>query len=148
MEENETPEVPPRILYVGARIGGEDATNAQVLAVMSEVRRVIREERLEPGPDDLSVDLVFDVPGPFYPYDGYKGVRTGRLSRARQLLQVQVAVPAGLDEARAWQFFHGALREVLELTRSYIVDHRLGYNLVPLELVIQRALERIRPQAE
>jgi enoyl reductase-like protein len=44
-----------------------------------------------------SLDLVFDVPGSLLT-NPYKGIRTGRFSRTKRMLQIQVAVPESMVE--------------------------------------------------
>jgi hypothetical protein len=132
---------------MGARIGGEDKSNADVRGVTDRVWDMIRMERMQPGANDLSIDLVMDISGPFYTVD-YPSIRTGRLWRRDRVLQIQVPIPVGLGEEQAWAFFDDALARVFELADEYIEDHRLGYSLDSLRQVIDRVRERIRLRSD
>jgi hypothetical protein len=131
------------VLYVGERWGGPMEDSPDLSRAMSAFYRMVDEERPPAGPDDLSIDLVFDVSGPILQWD-YQGIRTGRLSRKRRLLQIQVAVPDKLEKEEIWPFLEDALEKVYALAKEYHDDHRLGYSLDALKGVVDRVLDRIR----
>jgi len=89
------------------------------------------------------VDLVFDVAGSIW-QPSYEGIRVGRLSRAKRLLQVQVSVPLGFTVQQAREFFIDAIGEAARLAKEFAVDHRLPYSTLSLEAVSEDLIRRIQ----
>ena len=131
------------LLYIGGRIGGESAENANVLEAIKELGRVVDDERRDAGPKELSVDLVFDVSGPIFRFE-YKRMRTGRLSRVKRMLQIQVPVPQHLPSSEIWSYLNAALVEMVELVEEYVSDHRIELSVDGLKDVVDAVIARIR----
>ena len=120
------------VICIGSVIGGEFPGNAAILEVLREVRAICDAVDLRAHQGDLRVDLDFGVAGSLWQPD-YEGVRTGRLSRPKRLLQVQVAVPLGLTAQEARRFFIDAITEAARLAKAFVDDHRLPYSTSNLE---------------
>ena len=78
------------MIYIGAIFGGPEGFQLPVARAISRLERL-----RDVGGDGNSgsVDVVFHVAGSLLQPE-HVGVRTGRLSRKRRMLQVQIAVPA------------------------------------------------------
>jgi hypothetical protein len=77
------------MIFIGSICGGPWPHRDRV---QSAIRRVAAPVRGGADGDVGSLDLVFHVAGSILPVD-FERVRTGRFSRRRKLLQVQIAVP-------------------------------------------------------
>lgn len=143
MSENE----PSTLIYISARVGGEDRSNAAVTRALRELATLTAEESGLGDASDIRIDLVFDVSGPVLATN-YQGIRTGRLSRRGRLLQVQIAVPEGLRGSDVWGFFARALPDVRDLVRDFVDDHRLGLSVDAVSEAIERVLYEVRYRAD
>lgn len=87
---------PFQALSIGSIIGGSNARNRAWHDGIRDLTR--RVKAAAQGIDSpLGVNVVFHVPGHILSPD-YSGVRTGRFSRRRRLLMVQVALPVDVPE--------------------------------------------------
>ena len=82
------------MIFIG-RVGhGPKLDRLPISGAIDRVRDTLREElgRANQGP---SIDLVVHVPGSLGEPD-FEGIRVGRLSRAKQMVQAEIAVPRAL----------------------------------------------------
>jgi hypothetical protein len=127
---------PAEVLSIGCVLGGGIANRPWRDAISALTHRVIAARKDIESP--LNLNVVFHVPGSMLKPE-FEGVRTGRFSKAMQLLMVQVAVPeavppdpdeylldavgAAIDEAERWAKRRGmatnldALRTIAQRTQ-------------------------------
>jgi hypothetical protein len=76
------------LIYVGMVLGGPESLPPDLAAALADVQDRITQIDTGPG----SLDLVFVIGGSLRDAD-FDGVRVGRLSRSRKIVQVQAAIP-------------------------------------------------------
>ncbi|HLB49909.1 MAG TPA: hypothetical protein VJL59_23060 [Anaerolineales bacterium] len=131
-----------KLLYISERIGGESQENAEVLAAIRQLWQGKDQMSPTAGSGDLRIDLVFDVPGPILGVD-YEGVRTGRFSRALRMLQMQVAVPAGLSGSEIPSFLTEMLARTAAVAKDFIEPRKTGLSADAVETLIKQLIEQL-----
>jgi len=134
---------PPKLLYISDRIGGESRDNSDVMAAIDALFRMVDEACPPPGPEDLRIDLTFDVSGPLFAFD-YEGVRTGRFVPTKRLLVVQAAVPIDLKAQEAPQFFQEVLSRTVDLARQFVEPRKLSVSTNAVEQAVSALIERLK----
>ena len=100
------------MIYIGAIFGGPEGFQLPVARAISRLKHLcdVRDDG-----DCGSVDVVFHVAGSLLK-PKHIGVRTGRLSRKKRILQVQIAVPAEVASSEdAYQTLVAWVSEALAL---------------------------------
>ena len=130
------------IVTIGERLGGPRGSYPEAEAAADAVFWLT--ERLRPlaGPDDLRINLVFDIPGPILPVD-YEGVRTGTFSRAKRMLQVQAAVPDELTAADMPGYLSAVLSEMVDAAKGYVKRRKLPLSTEALERAVSKLIARL-----
>ena len=135
-------ERPPELLYVGMRIGGGVFEKPDVEAAIDELTRV-KHDLPRPGPDDLRIDLVFDIPGSILPVD-YEGVRTGRFSMVKRMLQIQVAVPDEITGPDMPHYLTEVLTQMVDAAKGYVKRRKLPLSTEALERAVGELIARLQ----
>jgi hypothetical protein len=109
------------LIYIGGIYGGPEVRGSAIDRAISKLSRL-----RGPGTEDErgSLDVVFHVPGSIIAPD-YSGIRTGRFSKKKRLLQIQVSVPKDItaaDEPTMEMFLLQALRDAIQLAVP-VFDH-------------------------
>ena len=131
------------LLYIGMRIGGEGIENEHVVAAIRELRQRLDEVEQTPDLADLSIDLVFDVPGPILPVD-YEGVRTGRFSIIERMLQIQVAVPDEITGPDMPHYLTEVLTQMVDAAKGYVKRRKLPLSTDALERATSELITRLQ----
>jgi hypothetical protein len=122
-------------LYVGEVLGGPELSSTPFVQGLRAVKKVVAQTRDEFVPQDSgSIDLVFDVSGSVLQFR-YEGIRTGRFSKKKRMLQVQVAVPESkVSDVRPIPFVLESAREAIPLAAP--VFEKAGIRF-PMERYLQ-----------
>lgn len=120
------------LLYMIKRLGGPPGSYADAETAIDRIFALRNEVSTTPGPDDLRINLLFDLPGPLIPVD-YEGIRTGSFWPSDQILQIQVAVPEGLASNEIRRYLTGVLLEAVHLARAYVKRRRLQLSVDAFE---------------
>lgn len=121
-------------LYVSAIIGGPELSKALIADVLA---RVFSEERIDGG---TNLDIVFHVPGSAFAPE-FEGLRTGRLSRQENILQVQVAVPPSvvrMPRKEIIDFVFDSLRQAIQLARVKLTKAKVQFGEGPFMELVDR----------
>ncbi|MCC6740731.1 MAG: hypothetical protein IT452_16940 [Planctomycetia bacterium] len=117
-------------IKVGAILMGpelEDRDHPAVRA-LKQVQKSIREAGGEARPpEEYSLDLVYHVPGSMLVPD-FSGVRTGTLSRKKQYLQVQMAVPVDFADSGFKPAFFELLRDGIRAGAELLRKRKLPFD--------------------
>ena len=117
----------PDGLSIGAINGGGNWKVAD--AVMAVARRVAEARARHPA--DLSLNVVFHIPGSFLQPD-FDGVRLGTVFTTKRAILSQVAVPATLDADDVAVFAFDAVHAAIDLAAERISKRRLGWDVEAL----------------
>ena len=127
-------------VIVGLHAGGGVFEKPEVEAAVRELSRATRELPV-PSDDDLSINLVFDIPGSIWK-PSYEGVRTGRFSSVEKMLLVEIAVPDELKPQDVPATLPVLLRESMELANSYVKRRRLPFSTHAIITATEHLLAR------
>ena len=132
-------------LSIGMMIGGECDENkafSERTSGVNDAWRIVNEVRKKAGPDDLCVNIVFDVPGRFSAPD-YVGVRTGRFSKRSSSLLIMAAVPLPMTHEQEVEFAGNVLQRSKELAHEYVKKKKLALRTGALDQTIDAVLARL-----
>ena len=123
---------PRRALYISAVLGGGTTmqdVEAQIRRLAGIVRQLDESLPAQDPVHEAAVDATFHVPGDILRPE-YEGLRTGRWVKAKQLLVVQIAVPADLSGSPAIEkFLAESLGQAVTLASEYLARRRLGLSV-------------------
>lgn len=128
------------LVFIGTVVGGQGSprTIEAIRALQRRVRAV--NPRDGSGP---SLDVVHHVPG-LVVQPRWSGVRTGRLSRDRDMLQVQIAVPGeldGLPEQRISEFLCRSLASAIDKAAELVATRQLDWPIAEARAVARAVCE-------
>ena len=115
-------QTPWRPLYVSSVVGGSSSGNRVIRTALSRLAQQVAALSWEGDIDETGVDVIFHITGPLMSPE-YTGIRTGRLSRTKKLIVVQVAVPVELEGAPEGQISRSLAKYLLdaaELARATV----------------------------
>src|SRR4029450_545392 len=115
------------MLYIGEMCGGPDVRDS---AIAKALERVLLARGENYGDIGTSLDFVFEIPGSVY-RPNYVGIRTGRLSRKKRMLQIQVSVPSEVINAPmdiALRFCVDALREGIAIASERLAKGKMPFD--------------------
>ena len=137
-------EKPPELVYVGMRLGGGvlEKPYVEIERAIGELRRT-KHELQAPGPEDLRIDLVFDVPGSLW-RPRYEGVRTGRFSMVERMLQIQVAVPDEITGPDMPHYLTEVLTQMVDAAKGYVKRRKLPLSTEALERAVGELIARLQ----
>ena len=133
-----------KLLYVSMVVGGKTPENARVISAIDELTRTVDELCPAPRPDDLRIDLIFDVPGPILGND-YEGNRNGRFVPQKCLLVVQAAVPAEIEGEDIPNYLKKALADTIGVAKAYAKRRKLPLSTDALERAVGELIARLPP---
>jgi hypothetical protein len=115
--------------------------------VEQAIRRLTRLAEQIPVSDSGLLNIVFHVPGSITGPD-YQGVRSGTLFRRLKKLQVQIAVPPGLEQSEPTHIERvllRLLREAVRVAQPVFERARIPYRLDAYEEIVNRVERGIAP---
>lgn len=116
------------MIYISQIYGGPELVGTPFDRAVGTISR-LRGAPVDPGLQP-SIDMVFHVPGSHFTPD-YSGVRTGRLSRRKRMLQIQIAVPReilGSTEGDIIPFLLDSLREGVRIAALRFRKANIAYD--------------------
>jgi len=135
------------MIHIGAVYGGPELEGSAAYRTISAVRRALEELRgpFEDGTGPAT-NVVFFVPGSLDSPD-WSGARDARFSRKRQLLMVQVAIPANLvgsPDLRA--FLVRALHDSNAIAVEVFRKKGFQFPLSDAECLVDKVRQRLESQ--
>jgi hypothetical protein len=134
----------PKMMYIGGVYGGPEVTGSTIDAAIGRVSALLGDSRVE---ESALLDIVFHLPGSLIAPD-YQGVRTGRLSKRKGLLQIQVSVPQDIHSKRqseAELFVVDALRQAIRIAGPRFAKAKIPYRQSEYERLIERVEKALSP---
>lgn len=124
-------------------LGGPEGSYPEAEAVSDELFRMKEELCPPPGPADLRIQLVLDIPGPLWAVD-YEGVRKGSFSSTKRMMAMTVAIPPELSIPEIRKYLGDALAETIDLAKSYVKRRKVALSTGALERAINELIVRLR----
>jgi hypothetical protein len=133
------------ILYLGGVYGGPEVDGSRVDSALSKIMQL----RGRNGREDESgsLDVVFHVPGSIFT-PNFVGVWTGRFSKKRKLLQVQVGVPRDLklqEESQIRLSLLSSLRDAVRIAQPVFAKAGIPFKQDEYQGLLDRIERALSP---
>lgn len=126
-------------MYIGGVLGGPESRQSEFFKILTSSSRAMKSAG-EIG--SASIDLVFLMPGSLTA-PNFEGLRTGKFSRAKKTLMIQVAVPDRLvHDEQPLAFIVGAMREAVILAKTVFKKAKIDFD----EPAYNRAINIVETQ--
>jgi hypothetical protein len=131
---------------VSSVIGGSSADNRKIRAAHRLLAQQSNALAGESDGDETVVDVIFHIAGPLLAPD-YEGIRTGRFSKVKNLMVIQVAVPRELENESEEEILRSLKRYMLDAAElaQVTVAKKKGVPPVGRALEVAKALQDSAP---
>ena len=113
-------------LYIGAVFGGPEFSGSDAKRLIGSASRIAQKNDVF---DQGALDIVFHIPGNVIKPD-WKGARTGRISRKRKMLQIQIAVPESIvnNASKLKEFIIKEVKEAILLGAPVLERSKIPFS--------------------
>jgi hypothetical protein len=128
------------VIYISRINGGPELRGSRVDEALAKLSRSVRGGKAETLGDFGSLDIVFHVAGSLLQPE-HIGVRTGRFSKRKRMVQVQIAVPAEVvASSDPYPFVARGLLEAVKAAGAVFAKAGIAYPLDEYAEVVERAM--------